>query len=770
MRLRLPPPVTVPADLRRAVGGHPLTAELLFRRGITSPAAARAFLDPEAYTPASPFDLPDMRRAAALLWQAQRAGKRILVWGDFDVDGQTSTALLVGLLRQLGAQTDFYIPLRATESHGVHLPRLQSLLQDPGFDLLLTCDTGVTAHTAVEAMRAAGRTVIITDHHELGETLPPAEAVVNPRRLPAGHPLATLPGVGVAYELALALLEAAPSPRPAPEALLDLVALGIVADVAEQRGDARYLLQRGLEVLRRTPRAGLRALAHAAGLSLSALTEEQIGFGLGPRLNALGRLDNANLAVELLTTADESRATTLALHLETLNARRRFLTAQVYRAARAQLERNPALAEYPVIVLGQEGWPGGVVGIVASRLVEEYARPVILFSLGEDGIARGSARSVEGIHITEAIASQRDLLLKYGGHPMAAGCSLKAEDLPAFREGLGRFLDGRLPSGGVQPPLDADAELPLEGLSLEVVSDLERLSPFGAGNPQPVFVARGLRVEDVRPIGRDGAHRKVLVRTAAGTTHSVLWWRSAESDLPAGPFDLAYTARTASYRGQKQLQITWQAAFPAAEAPAAEIPAPAKPALRVVDARRTPAEDDLLAEWRARPGTLVWAEGGLLPEGTPRHALEPAETLVVWTAPPSGAVMRLALERVRPKTLVLVARDPRLDEPQVFLRKAAGMVKYALQNYGGEIVLEKAASALAQRLETLFAALAWLAAEGHIALLSGDEETYRVGPGSGERQPQEAALLAKQIRALLEESAQYRRYVQRAEAERVAAA
>ncbi len=754
----LPPPVTVPAPLRRAVGGHPLVAELLYRRGIETPAAARAFLDPSAYTPASPFDLPDMARAVALLREALREGQRILVWGDFDVDGQTSTALLVGLLRALGGRVDFYIPVRARESHGVHLPRLQQLLSDPGFDLLLTCDTGITAHAAVEAVRAAGRTVIITDHHELGESLPPAEAVVNPRRLPQEHPLATLPGVGVAYELALALLEE--SPAPSPEEFLDLTALGIVADVALQRGEARYLLQRGLRALRQTRRAGLRALAHAAGISLERLTEEQIGFGLGPRLNALGRLDDANAAVELLTTADETRATALALRLEALNTRRRFLTDQVYRAARAQLERNPSLAQYPVIVLGQEGWPGGVVGIVANRLVEDYGRPVMLFSVGEDGLARGSARSVEGIHITEAIAAQKDLLLGFGGHPMAAGCALRAEDLPAFREGLARTLEGRVPPEGLRAALEVDAELPLNALSLEVVADLERLAPFGAGNPQPLFLGRGLQVREARSIGREGVHRRLRVRTPQGTEHNVLWWRSAEKPLPEGAFDLVYTVRTTTYQGQEQLQITWQAAFPAETRPAEA--APARPRRRVVDARHV--EERAAARWLSRPDTLVWAEGGLLPEGMGRHELRPAATLVVWSAPPSEAVLQRALGRVEPQTVVLVARLPRLDEPQVFLRRLAGMVKYAMQRYEGKINLEQAAAALAQRLDTLLAGLAWLAAEGHITLLEGDEETYRVGAGSGARQPEEAAALAERIRALLEETAQYRRYVRRVDA------
>jgi len=759
---KFPPPVAVPAALRQAVGGHPLVAELLFRRGLADPQAARAFLHPDAWQPSPPEALPGLRKAAALLEAAIRRRRRILVWGDFDVDGQTSTALLVETLGLLGAAPAFYIPNRARESHGVHIPALERLLRDPGFDLLLTCDTGVTAHAALAFLRRRGVPVIVTDHHDLGESLPPAEAVVNPKRLPARHPLSSLPGAGVAWKLSEALLSAR-SLDPAP--LLDLAALGIVADVAEQRGDTRYLLQRGLDVLRGAKRIGLRALARAAGLRLERLTEEGIGFTLAPRLNALGRLEDAREAVELLTTRDPARADYLALRLEALNARRRLLTEQVYQAAKAQLARRPELARLPAIVLGQAGWPGGVVGIVASRLVEEYGRPVLLFSLGEDGVARGSARSVAGVHITEAIAAQKDLLLSFGGHPMAAGCALRSADLPAFREGLARTLRERVPPQGLHPALEVDAELPLAALTPETVRDLERLAPFGAGNPQPVFVACSLHLEDIQPLGREGRHRRVRVRDAAGNRYRVLWWRPPQDQPPPEVFDLAYTVRMSTFRGEERVQITWVASRPAQQ-PLVEV-RPAAPQPLLVDARAWPDVEARLAEWLAEADTLVWAEGGTVPGGLPRHALRPARRLVVWSAPPSGAVLRRALARVQPQEVVLVARDPGLDEPQRFLRHLSALVKYALESRSGVFPLERAAAATAQRMGALFAGLAWLAAEGHIRLGEGDETAYTVQRGSGRRRPDEAALAAGQLHLLLEETAQYRRYLRRAALESI---
>ncbi|MGD1992963.1 MAG: DHH family phosphoesterase, partial [Anaerolineae bacterium] len=314
-----PPDVDVPPDLRAQVGGHPLVAETLVRRGIRDVARARTFLDPDQYSSASPFELPGLETAVERLERAIATGESICVWGDFDVDGQTATTLLVSTLDDLGARVRYHIPDRQKRSHGVHLPKLKSLIAE-GVDLVLTCDTGITAHQAVAYAQERGVDVVVTDHHDLPETLPPARAVVDPKMLPQDHPLRELPGVGVAYELAQALYERAGRPE-AVRQHLDLVALGIVADVATQTGDVRYLLQRGLEALRRTERLGLRALMEQAGIRRESVDEEDIGFGLAPRLNALGRLDDANVAVELLTTEDLARARVLASMLEGLNAR-----------------------------------------------------------------------------------------------------------------------------------------------------------------------------------------------------------------------------------------------------------------------------------------------------------------------------------------------------------------------------------------------------------------------------------------------------------------
>src|SRR5262245_25857144 len=369
-------PVTVPENLFRFVGGHPLVATRLARAGLTDIGAVQAFLDPAAYSPGSPFDLPDMAVAVERLQRAIRAGERILIWGDFDVDGQTATALLFTALLRLGANVRYHVPLRDGEGHGMQVQKLRQWLAgwlSGSTGLILTCDTGITSHEAVRVAQSAGVDVIVTDHHLLGETLPPALAVVNPMRLPPGARLREMPGVGVAYQLISGL-----SIGRHCDDLLDLVALGIVADVAELRNETRYLLQRGLAALRLSERRGMRALLESAGINQLELDESDLGFSIAPRLNAQGRLGNAAESVELLTTEDPSRAAELANQMEGRNARRKLESRLVEASAQSLLDRDPSLLEYAAIVLSHPDWGGGVVGIVASRLADAYHKPVVL--------------------------------------------------------------------------------------------------------------------------------------------------------------------------------------------------------------------------------------------------------------------------------------------------------------------------------------------------------------------------------------------------------
>ncbi|MEZ4770820.1 MAG: single-stranded-DNA-specific exonuclease RecJ [Caldilineales bacterium] len=747
-----PSPVDVPDTLRSAVGGHPLVAEVLARRGICSPDEALAFLDPDRYAAASPYELTDMDRGVERLLRAMRDGQRIGVWGDFDVDGQTSTTVLVSTLQALDADVTYHIPVRDREGHGVTVPALRRFL-DQGVDLVLSCDTGVAAREAVAYAAGRGVDFVITDHHDLPATLPDAAAVINPKRLADDHALASLPGVGVAYKLAEALFTAAG--RAGEEIQhLDLAALGIVADVARLAGDTRALAQRGIAALRQPQRLGLQVMMELAGVDPTWLTEEHIGFELAPRLNAMGRLDDANPVVEFLTTSDLGRARILATQLEGLNERRKLLTDQVFRGVLAQLEREPALLDDAALVLAHPQWPAGIIGIVASRLVERYRRPVVLFSAPPGEAARGSARSVEGCDISAAIAAQAGMLLSYGGHPMAAGLSLPAERITEFRRRLSRSVDAMLGRAAKSEPLAVDAELPLEDMTLTLALEIERLAPFGAGNPAPVLVSRSHAVSSSRTVGRYQDHRILDLEDDAGNVQRVFWWQGAGWPLPQGRFDLAYRVRASTYRGQRAVQLEWVDAQPLAEIPG-EL---SGPALQVLDWRAAADPQAGLAELRRAGDVIVWAEAGQRRQvgGSDRTQLEPAASLVVWTAPASRSDLLAALERVQPQQVVLVGADPQLDGMETFLGRLAGLIKPVLAS-DGTVSLRYLAAATAQREVTVRAGLRWLAARGHLRVLEESDDRVQLARGEGAPSA-ELAAAAAELQALLNETAAYRRF------------
>ena len=724
----------------------PLIAQTLIRRRIQTPDSARAFLHPETSLP-TPF--PDISPAVERIQEAIQNNEMICVWGDFDVDGQTSTALLVQTLRSLNANVVYYIPFRGKESHGVHIESLKPII-DNGARLILTCDTGITAHEAVDYCNSRGVDVIITDHHDLGSTLPNARAFVNPKMLPRDHLLANLAGVGVAYKLAEELLD-----QDTANDLLDLVALGLIADVALLKGETRSLAQRGIQALRNTNRLGLKVIAELSNTNLEILTEETIGFTFAPRLNALGRLGDANPAVELLTTNDPARARILAAQIEGLNAQRRLLTSQVTEAAEAQLRKYPELLTEPAIVLSHPNWPGGVVGIVANRLVDRYHKPALLLTESEDGILRGSARSVEGLHITEAITDNKDLLMNFGGHPMAAGVALEKDKLLSFRRGLGKAIEKQLGDIVLEEPiLQIDSWFKLDEINIELADTIEMLAPFGAGNPQLTLASRNVRLKSVSEIGKAKEHIRLTIEDDKGNAQKVLWWGGAGEDLPPqdATFDIAYTVRASTFRGEKRVNLTFEE-YRVTEEKSIEIQ---KPKLEVRDMRLQPSLLNL------QPSTLIWAEGTDKSVGMPRNELYQAEALSIYTTPPSHADLRKALDVVQPKIIYVFGITPVEEKPDEFLSHLAGLCKYVINQRKGNVDLTELASAMAARESAVRIGLEWLAAGGHIAVTS-EEDAFSLSKGNGETNQFLQKELYIAVKGILEETAAYRSHFAKAD-------
>jgi single-stranded-DNA-specific exonuclease len=788
----------VPPAFASAIGGHPIVADILWQRGYQTVEAARAFLDPDLYAPASPYALPGMPEAVTRLRTAIARGELIRVWGDFDADGQTSTSLLWLGLRALGAQVDYTIPRRSEGSRGLNRSGVERAAAD-GVRVLLTCDCGVTDFAEVTLARALGLDVIISDHHDLGDGLPSAVAILNPKRLPADHPLAHLPGVGVAYKLMEALYERrsvgaeeqrsggeqhpgtlAPKPGTpgglpvslspdlgtpgtlpgSPAHLLDLVALGIVADVASQQGDTRYLLQRGLAQLRAHPRPGVRAMLRLTNTDPADLTADGIGYQIGPRLNAVGRLDDAMLAVQLLTTEDEALAATLAAKVEALNQERKVLQRAAEEEAFRQIARDPTMQQRAVIVLTSPSWHPSVLGVVASSVSNRYDRPAVLIALPEGtDVGRGSARSVPGVDIHAAIAAQADLVEASGGHPMAAGFSIKGENVPAFGEALGRYVAAH--PAELAPSVDQpEATLAWGDVSLHLADDLERLAPFGPGNRRPLLKSERLRPVRAAPLGSDGKHQMVFLQDGSGHEDRAIWWRSAGQVLP-DLCDLIYTIQRDIYQGRSRLQVQ----VVRMEAPSL---APSTALLggqfNIIDLRSVPDRAQALQRLLDEHGAAnvqVWDElAAVQPKDAPSPAmcepltrlqLEQKSVLVIWSAPAGVEELAAALGRVAPHVVALLTPAGQAfgqDRPEDVMQQVVALAKTAQQRgdaLDDPAIVARMAARIGQREVTLRAGLEYqrlCAAQDKPAA----EKTWR------------------KFVYLVEETRSYRRYFQQAAA------
>jgi len=551
---QFPVDIQVDGKLVEAAGGSELLAKLLIRRGIKTAAEAHVFLSPSAYTPTSPMELPDISRAIIRISQAIAQGEHVTVYGDYDVDGVTGTSVLLTVLRSLGADVSCYIPNRAGEGYGLNLKAVSILASKRRTKLIITCDCGVSNFAEINFARSLGVDTIVLDHHTMPELLPPAVAVVHPKQLGDEHPLNNLPGVGVAYKLCEALLLDRGRAEEA-DALLDFVTLGMIADLVPLVKENRYLVQVGLPKLVESPRPGLQALLSQVKTSGGT---DLVGFGLAPRINAVGRLSDANLAVELMTTSDPITAEKLARQLQTDNARRQELCDKILFEADQMVLSELNLAADKAIVIYREGWHHGVVGIVASRLVEKYHLPVFIGELDrEEGVVKGSARGIEGLDLYAVLQANEQLLTRWGGHKMAAGFSLEADKADAFRRAVAETCNRMLAEKSLSPRLDIDAVVEASAVSLDLVGLLSRLAPFGMANKKPVLVLRGLVCESTRLLGKEGKHSRIMLRDPATgkAFESVLWNSQGKVPQENMVIDVSFAPEVNSYNGQDRLQL-----------------------------------------------------------------------------------------------------------------------------------------------------------------------------------------------------------------------
>lgn len=532
--------------------------QLLFNRGIGTDQEARAYLYAEPTFDTSPFQMTGMEAAVERIFFALEHNEPVAIYGDYDVDGVTATALLVQTLKALGMQARGYIPNRFEEGYGLNNDALTTLQQE-GVRLVITVDCGIRSPEEAAHARRIGLDLIITDHHQPADSLPEAFALINPKQPGDTYPDKELAGVGIAYKLAQAVLERARIRNHAAdltaEQMLDLVALGTVADLAPLVGENRRLVRKGLLNIRATKRQGLFALANVAGLTIGKTTATNIGFVLGPRLNAAGRLDSALEALNLLNETDLMRAGKLAQDLEVRNHERQELTRKIQAQAEEMVKKDDPQAH--ILFAVHPDFNSGVVGLAASRLVESFYRPAIVGQYNEaSGTTRCSCRSIPEFHITEALDQCANLLVRHGGHAAAAGFTVRNENLEILKERLKSIANEQLASLDLRPTLVADMALPLGEMKPEVIRYLEYLQPTGYGNLDAVFVSRDVKVTSTRTVGADSQHLKLAV-TDGRVTYDAIGFRMGhlEPGLKNTKVDLMYAFETNEFNGRTTLQL-----------------------------------------------------------------------------------------------------------------------------------------------------------------------------------------------------------------------
>ena len=531
--------------IAKKAGLGPEAARLLFSRGIKDEDSLTRFLAPSLDDLHDPYLLHDMDKAVNRIRRAIEQGEFILVYGDYDADGMTSASILKETLEQLGAECLVYLPNRFTDGYGPNASVYKYFIEQQGISLIVTVDNGVAGHEAIDLAQSMGVDVIVTDHHSLPEVLPDAHAIVHPEHPEADYPFKHLAGCGVAFKLACALLE------EVQVELLDLVAIGTIADMVSLTDENRIMVQYGLEILRNTQRIGLQELFEVAGISSSDLTEETVGFQLAPRLNALGRLDDPNPAIDLLTGFDDEGVREIALMIQDKNEERKEIVQAIYEEAKSLVDPNKS-----VQVLAKEGWNPGVLGIVAGRLLEELGQTVIVLNI-EDGRAKGSARSIEAVDIFEALDPHRELFIAFGGHAGAAGMTLEVDKLEALSELLEAYITEKGLDVATKNNLRLDENLDLDALTIETVKNFERLAPFGMDHQKPVFYIRDFQVENARTMGAGNAHLKLKISKGSANFEVVAFGKGslATEFAQVKDLELAVTLSVNQWNGQTTLQL-----------------------------------------------------------------------------------------------------------------------------------------------------------------------------------------------------------------------
>jgi single-stranded-DNA-specific exonuclease len=715
-------PNEVSQSLLSLAEGNTLVASIYQHCGIQSAEDLLA-LQKSLQETTSPFELPDIEKGVQRILTAVENQEIIAVWGDFDADGQTSTSILVGALRELSANVIYHIPVRGPESHGINLPNLQKLF-DQNIHILLTCDTGIREFEAALACKQAGVDMIITDHHTPAEEIPDAFAVISGQLLPENHLLHDLCGAGCAYKLTEALFIKS-GQEEKKEMFIDLAAIGTIADLVPLNLENRRIVRKGLQAIRNNPRPAIAEILSIAQIEPSMLQEEHIGFQIAPRMNALGRLADANDIVPFFLSNDAVEIRITANRLDGLNLQRKQLCDTVFRAADDVIRRDPSLLQNPVLVLHHPTWPGGINGLVASQLTERYHKPSIVLTAPPEQNARGSARSIEGINITDAIASQEKLLSSFGGHSMAAGLSLPQENLEAFRKGISDYVTEISAGVDITAKTFITLETLFSSLTLDAFEKLELFSPFGPENPAPIYLTRNIVIKNIIALSKEKQHLKLECLDKVGSECTLFWWNGDEKLIQKETMlDVLYTARPTSFRGKISIQCT----LLDFQIPLEKGIVTRRKEIQVIDRRQYPLSSQWLSEFAKTENQIAWAEGKLRYSDmvVNRENLHKAEVLLLASIPHSFTLLQKIVNQVHPRKIIFAQEYSESLNPEPLRILCAGLLKYAVNQKNGLISMSVFEIQTGEKPETIKTLLSILEAQGLYIIDSTDPENIKV--------------------------------------------
>ncbi|MGM0409544.1 MAG: single-stranded-DNA-specific exonuclease RecJ [Bacillota bacterium] len=762
----------IPKWLLNEVEGNKLIANLLLQRGIDNKEKLLEFIDPDNYTATKTENFKNMNNAVNRIIKAIKLNKNILIYGDYDVDGITATTILLLYLKSLGANVSYHIPDRFKEGYGMNKKVIKDKAKST--DLILSCDCGISNYEEIKLAKKLNLEVIVTDHHDLPEKLPPADEILTPKFFNEDHKAKSLVGAGMAYYFVKGIENHIEKnnlnikSQLKSENFLDLLSLAIVADVVPLKGENRYLLQRGLKKIKNTNRKALVKLIELSGISQSIISEEDIAFRLAPIINAAGRMENGSIAVELFSSNEKEKIEKKAKKMIKINQRRKDLQKEMIEEAELMIhEENIDPENKKVIILYQPHWHEGILGIGAGRLSEKYNVPVLLMSLKNDEkTVTGSARSIEGININHFLKKVKKFLIKAGGHAGAAGFSLKRDKVMLFKKNLETLLNKKLSNMSIKNEIKVNAEIKLNNIDINSYYKLRILAPFGEENPKPLFISKDCSVLQERNFS-ENKHKRLLLEQK-NSKQTAIWWWGGDEELNNN-MDIIYTLDINRFQGKENLQLNIKNIINSKKMKLNNKREKYSflEELKIIDLRNSNVNSKI--EEIEKKDLAYYLEGEKKKKYTPvitRYDIKNCDSLVLLTIPPSLSILKDLVYNNEPKKLVLAFNKSKLSENKSFLNNFLALIKYVITNKNGKFNISEISVQLGELEETVELALKYIEAAGYIYLEKINENNFFISKNSNGNKEKKIKY-KKNLRELLKESYSFKKFLLKVESEKI---